>query len=187
MQCNIDEIVSSFVAAQDQCGWSVLSRFDSVHCEQHRVRAAPDTLSTGFKLFTYDSWFAAVDGKPAGYVDLLNGRECVTAMARFRMGSHHLGVETGRWKKIPRNQRVCACCNIDERDDELHLLRCPALNELRERFPDGFVRATPDDASVKQFMNGSLCENKYVFWRRLSRYIVDANGVRNELNNDDDQ
>jgi hypothetical protein len=179
LRCNVDDVVSSFSDAQDQHGWSALSHFESLpETGQFRVRAAPDTLSIGFKMFTYESWFAPTDAQPAGYMSVLNGRERITAVARFRMGSHHLGIETGRWKKIPRSERICACCNSGERDDELHLLRCSLLVDLRGRYVSGFPLDVHDDNSVKKLMNGAWCEDSYAFWRRLSGYIVDANSAR---------
>ena len=39
---------------------------------------------------------------------------------RLRLGSHHLRIETGRWVRIPRDERLCVCCgNIQS---ESHVL-----------------------------------------------------------------
>ena len=50
------------------------------------------------------------------------------ALARFRISSHNLHIETGRYTqpKTPPEQRKCIYCNTDEVEDELHLvLNCP--------------------------------------------------------------
>ena len=55
-----------------------------------------------------------------------------TAFTRFRLGSHRLKVETGRWSRIPRERRLCLCGQVQ---DEMHtLLDCPLLNDLRREF-----------------------------------------------------
>ena len=39
------------------------------------------------------------------------------AMTKFRLGSHKLKIETGRWSRVPRDERLCGTCNVlgDER------------------------------------------------------------------------
>ena len=44
---------------------------------------------------------------------------------KVRAGVERLAVETGRWKRVPRVQRVCKMCNSGEAEDEGHALdRC---------------------------------------------------------------
>ena len=33
------------------------------------------------------------------------------AMTKFRLSSHKLMVERGRWLRVPRTDRLCVCCN----------------------------------------------------------------------------
>ena len=42
------------------------------------------------------------------------------SMIKFRLGSHRLKIETGRWSNIPRDERLCTSCNILE--DEHHVI-----------------------------------------------------------------
>ena len=39
---------------------------------------------------------------------------------RFRLGSHNLPIETGRWSRIPRDERLCGVCKV--LGDEKHAL-----------------------------------------------------------------
>ena len=39
---------------------------------------------------------------------------------RFRLGSHNLPIEKGRWRRLNREERVCANCNVV--GDEHHVL-----------------------------------------------------------------
>ena len=60
----------------------------------------------------------------------------MSTIARFRMSSHTLAIETGRHAKpkIAKEERKCRCCNLDYVEDEKHfLLKCPLYNE--ERLP----------------------------------------------------
>ena len=46
--------------------------------------------------------------------------------------SHYLKVETGRWSRIPRNNRVCACGTSVQTEEHI-LLTCPLTCTLRSR------------------------------------------------------
>lgn len=58
---------------------------------------------------------------------------------RFRLGCHHLHINTGRWSRppLPRSERGCLRCSLSAAlDDEWHCLiecRHPALSEARAR------------------------------------------------------
>ena len=57
---------------------------------------------------------------------------------RFRLGCHHLRVNTGRWVQppLPRRQRVCLRCHSECLDNETHcLLVCshPTMVDAREK------------------------------------------------------
>ena len=46
---------------------------------------------------------------------------------RLRLSSHSFPVETGRWRRIPRNERMCPHCNI--LGDEIHYIyTCPIIS-----------------------------------------------------------
>lgn len=54
---------------------------------------------------------------------------CRLAFTRMRLSSHRLRVETGRWARIPREQRRCPCGQVQ--DEEHVLLLCPLSDHLR--------------------------------------------------------
>lgn len=56
------------------------------------------------------------------------------AFTRFRLMSHNLKVETGRWSRIAREQRVCQCDNISVQDEKHVLIVCPMSNPSRNRY-----------------------------------------------------
>jgi hypothetical protein len=55
-------------------------------------------------------------------------------MTRFRLGSHRLAVETGRWSRTPADRRLCTC-GVEEVQDECHVVyRCGFTSDLRGKY-----------------------------------------------------
>ena len=50
----------------------------------------------------------------------------VELVIRFRLGSHKLPIETGRWSRTQRNQRLCKTCGILG-DEEHYIFHCPLI------------------------------------------------------------
>ena len=67
------------------------------------------------------------------------------AFTRMRLSSHRLRVETGRWSRLPREQHLCACGQVQ---DEQHILTvCPIVEHCIEsygdyNFPNFFLQQT---------------------------------------------
>ena len=56
-------------------------------------------------------------------------------VCKFRTVNHKLPIETGRYTRIPRNQRTCKMYNSGQLGDEFSFcLECPALEDLRITF-----------------------------------------------------
>ena len=50
----------------------------------------------------------------------------------LRLSSHSLAIETGRYKKIPQDQRICECCELDEVENEFHFtIKCTLYRQYR--------------------------------------------------------
>lgn len=141
------------------------------------VRAAPESFSTGFKAYTYNRWFAGEGIKKQSYTSLLSDRAQIEALAQVRCGSHWLLINKGRFRKdgnrtvrVARGQRVCPHLQCSDcRDDEMHLLECPGLLDLREltgirTFRPG--EATDDD--MREVFNPTSSEG----WKDLGRFLV---------------
>jgi hypothetical protein len=54
--------------------------------------------------------------------------------SRMRLASHHLKVETGRWCRIPQDERICQC-HLEVQDEEHALLRCQKTESIRQQYP----------------------------------------------------
>jgi hypothetical protein len=91
------------------------------------------------RFYTYFSCFFS--GYGSGAKDCLPRYLAVSynahgvSLARFRLGSHWLLVETLRWSGqfVPRSNRVCRACHSCV-EDEFHIFVCPQLHVVHEQF-----------------------------------------------------
>ena len=52
------------------------------------------------------------------------------SFSRLRLSAHRLKIETGRWSRLPRDQRLCPCGQVQ---DEAHALQwCPLVQSIRD-------------------------------------------------------
>ena len=103
------------------------------------VHESPRTApSKGAKLYTYHRWFSPPDKLHAApYYELPMPITKLRALLQFRLGSHTLPVEQGRFSRpqIPRNLRRCSLCSTRSVGDERHyLFECPRFDEIRAQF-----------------------------------------------------
>ena len=78
----------------------------------------------------------------------------VVRTARFKLGSHFLGAEKGRFNKVPWPQRRCTrCC-----DEHLSSLKCPVDDEVHLVFDcEAFENLRVDEVlDALQGSNGSI-------------------------------
>ena len=83
------------------------------------------------------------------------------AVSRLRLSSHRLKIETGRWARLPRENRLCSCGQIQT---EQHvLLHCRLTQNLREDYP--IVKTFRDIGDLFSFKDiniiNHLCEYCY--------------------------
>ena len=65
------------------------------------------------------------------------------SLARLRVNCHKLLIEIGRYciPKIPAEERLCKCCNLQRVEDEMHLVSvCPFHKQNRETLYDIAVK-----------------------------------------------
>ena len=66
------------------------------------------------------------------YLAVLDVKKIRYFFVNFRVGSHDLEIERGRYSNIPRQNRICTLCNSSSLEDEFHfLLNCEFYSELR--------------------------------------------------------
>ena len=111
----------------------------------------------------------AVYGKSVFLPDYLR-----VPFTRLRVMSHNLKIETGRWRRLRREQRVCQCDRESVQEEKHVLLVCPLTAHIRQRY-----HMLPLDSmnSLMGCNNGiDLCKfvketlNVYV-WTKLHKWI----------------
>ena len=70
----------------------------------------------------------------SAYLDLTRKNPSGKSLVKLKISSHKLRFETGRYDKIPRDERLCSLCNCNKIEDETHfLLDCPSFSSIRDR------------------------------------------------------
>jgi hypothetical protein len=91
----------------------------------HDVRKYP-------KLRTYRNF--KLEFKIEDYLTIKINHTRIRFLSKFRLSSHDLRIETGRYErpKLEAEQWVCLICNSGEKEDEEHFLtHCTAYNNER--------------------------------------------------------
>jgi hypothetical protein len=144
--------------------------------EEGAVRAAPTTFSAGFMKFKHEKWFGSGLERDETWVHHLQKAEHVRVVAQFRLGSHWLEVQQGKFKGVPRNERVCPHCKVVE--DEMHVLECPLYTQFRAR--SGLFTTlggeSISDASMKEIMNGTTKQ----YWSKLAVFLMECRTAKLE-------
>lgn len=140
------------------------------------VRSAPASFSAGFKLFTYHAWFKPDDWvRKERWMLHLNAPERIKAMAQFRLGSHWLAIQQGRFANVPRHLRCCPCCP-GQIEDELHLLECPLYAELRGRYGVCTRHGHTTDMHINEQFNRQNARD----WNRLAEFLVQCKRLKSQ-------
>ena len=72
----------------------------------------------------------------------------------MRLSSHSLFIETGRHQNIPRNERICKNCSLNEIKDEYHfVVICPFYDNLRNTYLPNFYKRRPSMFKFVQLLN----------------------------------
>ena len=100
--------------------------------EQVKIFSEINDSDSNPKLRTYKLFKLSYCLEP--YLNSTLSRKTFTNLARFRLSSHNLKIETGRHEKpkVPPENRICTKCNSNEIEDEMHcLLSCNSNNSAR--------------------------------------------------------
>jgi hypothetical protein len=142
------------------------------------LRTIPDSIRSNFKLLTYSTWFHSDLTPPnSTWWTQLNRPKYIRAVAQFRLGSHQLNIETQRWgrERLPRSLRMCKCCNLGIREDELHILYCPYYFDVR---CDHNIHIPSDTNSVDTTMNHIMNNTP---WDTLASFLIACFGKRKKF------
>ena len=83
---------------------------------EEKILEKISNLDDSSKLFLYSK--LKTDIKLEDYLKLTKNGNNRQLLTKFRTSDHPLEIELGRYKKIPRHQRLCKTCKV--LDDEIH-------------------------------------------------------------------
>jgi len=87
------------------------------------------------------------------YLDIVRNPEARKALAKFRVSSHNLCIETGRFINLAVEDRTCNLCPSKEVEDETHFLTsCSAYTQERMSLFRQANEACPNFASLNDSM-----------------------------------
>ena len=96
---------------------------------------------------------------------------------KLRLCNHKLSIETGRYSRIVRNQRICELCSMDLIGDEYHLFfECnnPTIVKLRHRFIPNLYTQNP---SMYKFISLMKSIHKVSLGVRVGKFLMNCNMI----------
>ena len=92
------------------------------------------------------------------------------ALCMFRVSSHNLRIESGRFENIDRLMRICQLCTLKQVENEFHFcLVCPVYQEMRKKFLPSFYYDLPTMTKFTLLMRSQnrdtlLSLSKFLFY-----------------------
>ena len=118
------------------------------------------------------------DMKIEKYLSSISNKKYKIALSKFRLSSHSLSIETGRYADISVDERICNFCNMRKIEDEFHfLLVCPHYTDLRRKYLKRYFCRWPTLNKFDQLMSTSSKKDI----TNLSKYIYFAFQKRNNI------
>ena len=114
------------------------------------------------------------------YLDIITNKRLRSALRRYRLSSHKLKIERGRYHNIDRKNRICKYCNLKAIENEYHfLLVCPLYRNIRKQCFTSYYCSWP---TINKFETLLSKQNKKVTMN-LFKYIYHAMHLRYLLDN----
>ena len=105
-------------------------------------------------------------------------------LVKFRIGCHKLRVETGRYDKIPLDERICPLCSGNKIEDEIHLLLdCQRYSSMRDIFLSKIETKIDDirKLSHENLISRLINCNDYYVYLRLIMFISSCFEMKDKL------
>ena len=88
------------------------------------------------------------------YLISLNNRKHRNSLAKLRLSSHQLFIETSRHTGVDRRNRKCFLCTQDDTEDEFHFVFiCPLYQGLRLQYIPRYYYSHPSMLKRIQLLN----------------------------------
>ena len=95
-----------------------------------------------------------------------------TSIAKLRTGTLPLSIETGRYRHIALDQRLCRSCDRNVIEDEIHFIfHCEKYNDIRTDLSISYKNSNPIETLDEMMSDYNMC-------RKLSKHLLEALWVR---------
>ena len=95
-----------------------------------------------------------------------------TSIAKLRTGTLPLSIETGRYRQIAIDQRLCRSCDRNVIENEIHFIfHCEKYNDIRTDLSISYRNSNPVETLDEMMSDYNMC-------RKLSKYLLEALRVR---------
>lgn len=112
------------------------------------------------------------------YLDFIQEKKFKIALTKFRLSSHDLAIERGRFENVNRDNRLCKHCNLNMVENEYHfLLVCPLYRDLRKKYLQNYYCHWPTLNKFDDLMR----RNSKSTVLNLSKFLHFATKLRNSL------
>ncbi len=92
-----------------------------------------EEITQNRKLITFNTIKESHDRE--SYITSIDDRYMRKYISMIRLSCHPLKIETGRYKKIPQHLRICEFCDLNEVENEYHMvMKCKLYTCLRNDF-----------------------------------------------------
>ena len=117
--------------------------------------------------------------EPEPYVLSNISRQRRFLVAQIRLGILPIKIETGSFRSLPVQQRLCELCEMHKAENEIHFLcECPLYHDFRETLYDHAKLMT--NAFVTMGMQEKFVYLMKHMWREVSCYFVQSWNIRKD-------
>ena len=169
----------------------IFDKLDLQHIYTNKETCDLSIVQGKIKELMKSSWQQEVQNKPKlrsfilfkddvnvePYVQFIHDRQTRSLLAQLRCGILPLKIETGRFSRLPVEERLCELCNNEQVESEIHFIcYCPLYDDVRTNMYNQVKLICHDFETM-------TTENKFVYlmkyrWRDVSKYISQAWNIR---------
>lgn len=103
------------------------------------------------------------------YLNVITEKKFRSVLTRFRISSHCLEIENGRFYNVEKSRRICNCCNMKVQENEYHfLLVCPIYIDLRRKYFSNYYCNWPN---IQKFTSILSSKNASLIKKNLKIFI----------------
>ena len=120
---------------------------------------------------------------PSIYLDVTRKNPNRKTLVKLRISNHKLNIETGRYNKISRCDRICPVCSLDIEDEIHFLFDCAKYSSIRDDFFNKIANRIPNykhipiSTLIIELMNST----DYYLNKQLVQYVTSCLEMRDNL------